>query len=417
MGTKQLQADQLRFAVIGSVDDGKSTLIGRLFYDTHSLVQDQIESLRTEKNSSELNLAHLTDGLKDEREQGITIDVAYRFFSTEKRKFIVVDCTGHIEYTRNMVTGVSHCNAAVILIDATRGVRTQTKRHAFITSLMGVKHLVVCVNKIDLVSDKEKVFEDIKNDFRTFMSQLSIPDVTFIPMSALNGDNVVEKSEEMPWYKGPSLLCHLENLFLVTDDNHKDCRFPVQRVIRANGASKEPFRGYAGSVESGVFKKGDEVLLLPSQFKTHISEIFQYQKTVEEAFTPMSVVMTLEGDFELSRGDMIVKQNNPPQIAKELDLMVCWLNQKAFNQETRFILKHTTKETQAYVEEVLYKLNIETLKKEEEVRSVEMNDIVRLKVQCAEPLFVDKYKTNKNTGALIFIDSKTNETVGAGFVL
>jgi len=416
MGLRHLQLDQLRFAVIGSVDDGKSTLIGRLFYDTHSLVQDQIESLRTEKNSSELNLAHLTDGLKDEREQGITIDVAYRFFSTEKRKFIVVDCPGHIEYTRNMVTGVSHCNAAVILIDAMRGIRTQTKRHAFITSLIGVKHLVVCVNKIDLVSDKEKVFEDIKNEFITFMSQLSIPDVAFIPVSALSGDNVVEESKKMPWYNGPSLLSHLENLFLVSDDNHLDCRFPVQRVIRANGASKEPFRGYAGCVESGVFKKGDEVLLLPSQFKTHIAEIFQYKNTLEEAFTSMSVVMTLEGDFELSRGDMIVKQANSPQITEELELMVCWLNQKAFNQSTRFALKHTTKQTQAYVEKILYKLNIETLKKEE-VLSVEMNDIVCLKVQCAEPLFVDKYKINKNTGSLILIDTTTNETVGAGFVL
>lgn len=417
MNRQSENSDQLRFAVIGSVDDGKSTLIGRLFFDTHSLLQDQIDSLRTEKNSTELNLAHLTDGLKDERLQGITIDVAYRFFATAKRKFIVIDCPGHIEYTRNMVTGTSHCNAAVILIDAQRGIRPQTKRHAFVASLMGVKHLLVCINKIDLIDNKEKIFGEIKQNFSDFLTRLDIADVNFIPISALNGDNTVTKSTNMPWYKGHSLLYYLENLFLVSDENHVDCRFPIQKVIRANGSSKVPFRGYAGTVESGVFKKDDEVLLLPSKFKTKITSIRKYKDEVDEAFTPMSVVMTVEGDFELSRGDMIVKENNQPMISQELDLMLCWLNPNPLKESTSFIIKHTTRETKARIENILYKLNIETLRKEEKVEQVKMNDIIRLKVQCADLLFVDNYKQNKNTGSVIFIDSKTHETVGAGFVV
>ena len=408
--------DILKFATVGSVDDGKSTLIGRLLYDSKSIFEDQLAAIKeTSKRRGEenINLALLTDGLRAEREQGITIDVAYRYFSTPERKFIIADCPGHIEYTRNMVTGASSVDAVVILIDARHGVVEQTKRHSFISSLLQVKHLIVCINKMDLVDYSEDTYNKIKKDFSSFLTRLSIPDVHFIPISALDGDNVVDKSKNLLWYKGNTFLYAIENLHLGSDHNHVDCRFPIQTVIRPN----LDYRGYAGRVESGVFKPGDVVSLLPSGFTTKIKKIETIEGVVEEAFYPMSVNILLEGEFDLSRGDMITKPNNQPEIAQDLDVMLCWLNKTPFNPKGKYLIKHTTKEVKALPREVLYKVNINTLHKDVEDKTLNMNDIGRAKFRVSSPLFIDKFKTNKNTGSLILIDQFTNETVAAGLII
>lgn len=415
-----LSMDLLRFTTAGSVDDGKSTLIGRLLYDSKSIFEDQMDAL--EKSSKlmgdgQLNLALLTDGLRAEREQGITIDVAYRYFATPKRKFIIADTPGHIQYTRNMVTGASTANLAIILIDARQGVVEQTCRHAFIASLLGIKHLVLCINKMDLVDYKEEVFKEIKESFKEFSSKLGIQDIQYIPISALKGDNVVEKSTRMDWYEGPTLLYVLENVHISSDANFVDSRFPVQRVIRPQSEKFHDFRGYAGRIESGVFKPGDEVVALPSGFTSKIKAIYQFEQELEEAFHPMSVAMTLEDDIDISRGDMLVKPNNQPQIGQDLELMICWLNEKKMLTRGKYMLRHTTKDARCIIKDVRYKININNLHRIEDNLEIGLNDIGRIQIRTTSPLFYDTYKQNRMTGSVILIDEATNNTVGAGMIL
>jgi len=412
--------DLLRFSVIGSVDDGKSTLIGRLLYDSKSIFEDQLQAIEEsskKRGDERVNLALLTDGLKAEREQGITIDVAYRYFATPKRKFIIADCPGHIQYTRNMVTGTSNVNLATVLVDARHGVVEQTKRHSFIASLMGVKHIVLCVNKMDLVDYSEEKFEGIKKSYLSFISKLNIPDVHIIPISALDGDGILESSPKMPWYKGNSYLYTLENVHLGADHNMVDCRFPIQRVIRPQSEKFPDFRGFAGRVEGGVFKPGDEVSLLPSGFKTKIKTIESYEGSVEEAFHPMSVVMTLEDEFDLSRGDMIAKENNQPQTSQDLDLMICWFNPEGLKPRGKYTMKHTTRDVRVMVKEVQYKVDIHTLHRTEDDKSIGLNDIGKITVRASKPVFTDLYKNNKATGLVILIDEFSNETVACGMVV
>ncbi len=413
--------DLLRFSVIGSVDDGKSTLIGRLLYDSKSIFEDQLQAIEEsskKRGDERVNLALLTDGLKAEREQGITIDVAYRYFATPKRKFIISDCPGHIQYTRNMVTGTSSANLSIVLVDAREGLVEQTKRHTFIANLMNIKHLVLCVNKMDLVDYSEERFEEIKKDYLSFISRLDIPDVHIIPISALDGDNIVDKSNNMPWYQGNSLLYTLENVHLGSDNNMVDARFPVQRVIRPQSKEYPDFRGFAGRIEGGVFKPGDEVLLLPSGFETKINSISSYDKaTISEAFYPMSVVMTLDGEFDLSRGDMITKKNRKPEVSQDIDLMICWFNEKNLVPRGKYIIKHTTKEMRCMLKDVQYKVDVKTLHKVEDDLQVELNDIAKVTLRSSKPLFVDSFKDNKNTGCIILIDEFTNETVACGMVI
>lgn len=412
--------DLLRFTTAGSVDDGKSTLIGRLLYDSKSIFEDQLESIQrtSEKRGDEhLNLALLTDGLRAEREQGITIDVAYRYFSTPKRKFIIADTPGHIQYTRNMVTGASTANLAIILVDARHGIVEQTRRHSFIASILGLNHIVVCVNKMDLVDYSEEVFDRIVEEYKQFSSKLNTPDIRFIPISALHGDNVVDKSDKMPWYKGGTLLFTLENVNISADHNYVDARFPVQYVIRPQSDEYHDYRAYAGRVAGGVFKKGDDVLLLPSGFSTKIASIDTFDGSVEEAFAPMSVAIRLEEDFDLSRGDMIVKPNNKPASGQDLELMVCWLNPKAMNPRGKYILRHTSQEMKVMVKELRYKININTLHRMEEDAELRMNDIGRIVVRTSKPVFFDTYRRNKTTGSVIIVDEFTNETVGAAMIL
>jgi sulfate adenylyltransferase subunit 1 len=412
--------DLLRFAVIGSVDDGKSTLIGRLLYDTKSIFEDQLSAIEESSRSrgeEYVNLALLTDGLKAEREQGITIDVAYRYFSTPKRKFIIADCPGHIQYTRNMVTGTSNASVGVILVDVRNGVIEQTKRHAFITSLMGVKHLVVCVNKMDMVDYQEEAYQEIVADMKAFTSKLKIPEIHFIPISALKGDNIVDQTQKMPWYRGSSLLYLLETIHLASDDNHVDCRFPIQRVIRPMSEKFHDFRGYAGQISSGVFKPGDEVALLPSGFETRIKEIYSGEKKVDEAFYPMSVVMTLEENFDLSRGDMLVRSNNRPTVTQDLDVLICWLNERPLNPSAKYVVQQTTNSVRAKIKEVLYRIDIHTLHKDQETKDIKMNDIARIRLRVNRPLFTDSYQVNRKTGSLIIVDEQTHDTVGAAMII
>ncbi len=412
--------DLLRFSVIGNVDDGKSTLIGRLLYDSKSILEDKFQSIQEaskRRGEDYLNLALLTDGLKAEREQGVTIDVAYLYFATTKRKFIVADCPGHVQFTRNMVTGTSSAQASIILIDARNGMAEQTKRHAFICSMMGVKHLIVCVNKMDLVQFSESRFEEIVSEMRGFLSKLDIQDVHFVPISALHGDNIVNESDKMSWYRGSPLLYLLENLYLASDHNFIDGRFAVQKVIRPMSAAWHDFRGYAGRIDSGVFRPGDEVVLLPSGFQSKIKEIFYKEKSVPEAFFPMSVTLTLEDEFDFSRGDMLAKKNNQPEVVQDLDLLICWFGEKPLAPAGNLLVKHTTKETKVKIKEILYKIDIHTLSKLESEKNIGMNDILRVRVRTAEPLMVDKYRINKNTGSLIFIDGNTNYTVASGIVI
>ena len=410
----------LRFTTAGSVDDGKSTLIGRLLFDSKSIFEDQIEAVKAssvKKGFDYVDLSLLTDGLKSEREQGITIDVAYRYFATPKRKFIIADTPGHIQYTRNMVTGASTANLAIILIDARKGLVEQTHRHSFIASLLRIPHVIVCVNKMDLVEYSEQVYDQIVADYRAFASKLQVKDVQFVPISALNVDNVVDRSKHMPWYEGSTLLYLLENVHIASDYNHVDCRFPVQMVIRPHTLEYQDFRGYAGRIEGGIFKPGDEVKVLTSGFTTRIKEISLNGEAIREAHAPMSVVMTLEDEIDISRGDMIVRPNNQPEMGQDLELMVCWMNQKPMTAKTKYIIRHTTKEAQAMVKEIQYKVDINTLHRIEGVTEIGMNDIARVSLRSAQPLFFDSYAKNRQTGALILIDPNTNETVGAAMVI
>jgi len=413
-----LNMELLRFTTAGSVDDGKSTLIGRLLYDSKTLFSDQIENLErvSKQRGEDLNLALLMDGLKAEREQGITIDVAYRYFSTPVRKFIIADTPGHPQYTRNMVTGASTANLALILVDARNGVVEQTHRHIFIASLLQIPHFVVCINKMDLVDFKEEVYEKIKSEIKDFVSKLDVKDIYFIPISALLGDNVVDSSKNMDWYKGPTLLYLLENIHIGSDENLIDCRFPVQYVIRPRNDKFHDYRGYAGKIASGVFKPGDKVEVLPSGFTTTIKSIEGPSGELKEAFPPMSVVMQLEDDLDISRGDMIVREQNVPMVSQDLDVMVCWMNKKKLHPGKKYVVKHTTKETKCIVQEIVYKLDINTLHRKEGAKDLELNDIGRIKLRTAQPLFFDSYRKNRATGCLILIDELTNETVAAGMI-
>ncbi|HWR27860.1 MAG TPA: GTP-binding protein [Candidatus Thermoplasmatota archaeon] len=413
-----LNMDLLRFTTAGSVDDGKSTLIGRLLYDSKTLFEDQLENLErlSQQRGEELNLALLTDGLRAEREQGITIDVAYRYFATPVRKFIIADTPGHIQYTRNMVTGASTANLALILVDARNGVTEQTHRHIFIASLLQIPHFVICINKMDLVDYKQDVYDRIKTEIEDFISKLSVPDITFIPISALLGDNVVNPSKNMEWYHGPTLLYHLEDVHIGSDENLVDCRFPIQYVIRPRSDKYHDYRGYAGKIASGVFKPGDSVIVLPSGFTTTIKTIEDPRGEVAEAFPPMSVVMQLADDLDISRGDMLVRPHNIPFISQDLDCMVCWMNTKPLIQGTRYIIRHTTRETKGIVKEIQYKIDINTLHRIPEVTSLGLNEIGRITIRTAQSLFFDSYQHNRITGSIILIDETTNETIGAGMI-
>ena len=414
--------DLLRFTTAGSVDDGKSTLIGRLLYDSKAIFEDQIEAMQTSskaRGDENVNLALLTDGLRAEREQGITIDVAYRYFATPKRKFIIADTPGHIQYTRNMVTGASTANLAIVLIDARKGVIEQTCRHSFIANLLRIQRVVVCVNKMDLVDWDEGVFNKIVDDFKSFASRLdNIVDVTFIPASALIGDNIVDKSKNMPWYQGPTLLYHLETVYIGADENHVEARFPVQWVIRPHSDEYHDFRGFAGRVAGGVFKVGDDVTVLPSGFTTKIKAIESMDGPQQEVFAPMSATITLEDEIDMSRGDMLVKANNQPVPTQDIDAMVCWFSSnKPLAGRGKYILRHTTKEVKAIVTEVCYKMNINTLRKIEDDLTLNLNDIGRIKVRTSAPLIADSYKSNRITGSFVLIDELTNATVAAGMII
>lgn len=411
----------LRFTTAGSVDDGKSTLIGRLLYDSKSIYQDQYDQIKdtSERRGEEgVNLALLTDGLKSEREQGITIDVAYRYFSTPKRKFIIADTPGHTQYTRNMVTGASTANVALILVDARHGVVDQTRRHAIIASLLQIPHIVVCVNKMDLVDFSQEAYDEIQESFESFAAKLDVKDVHFIPISALKGDNVVNRSDKTPWYEGPTLMYYLENVHIASDHNFIDQRFPVQFVIRPYSDEFHDFRGYAGRLAGGVMKKGDDVTLLPSGFTTKIKKIHGADGEQEEAFPPQSITIELEEDFDLSRGDMIVRANNQPEITQDIDVMMCWFdNTKPLKQKGKFALQHTTQNVRCVVKEIRYKLDINTLHRLQEDKNINMNDIARVSLRVTKPLFIDSYRQNRITGSIILVDEVTNNTVAAGMII
>ena len=413
------QNSLLRFTTAGSVDDGKSTLIGRLLYDSKSIFEDQLEAVETSSRKKGLegaDLSLLTDGLRAEREQGITIDVAYRYFATPRRKFIIADTPGHVQYTRNMVTGASTADLAIILIDARHGLVEQTHRHSFIASLLGIKHLVVCVNKMDLVDFSQETYQSITSAYRNFSSRLDIPDIKFIPISALLGDNVVDASANMPWYNGTTLLQHLEEVHVGGDRNLQDCRFPVQYVIRPQIDDARDFRGYAGRIASGVFKVGDDIVALPSGMGSKIKSIHVGEKSMDASFPPQSVTITLEDDIDLSRGDMLVRTNNQPESVQELDAQVCWMGDQPLNPSIRYIVRHGTSEIKSMIREVLYKLDINTLHRNEEDKQIGMNDIARIRLRTASPLLVDDYRRNRTTGSFILIDPGTNLTVAAGFI-
>ncbi len=410
----------LRFTTAGSVDDGKSTLIGRLLYDSKSIFQDQLDAVEKSsqiKGFDYVDLSLLTDGLKSEREQGITIDVAYRYFATPKRKFIIADTPGHIQYTRNMVTGASTANLAIILIDARKGILEQTHRHAFIASLLQIPHAIVCVNKMDLVDYKQDVYDKIVEEFKEFSSKLNIKDVQFIPISALAGDNVVNRSENMPWYEGSTLMYQLEHVHIASDYNHVDCRFPIQSVIRPHTLEFQDYRGYAGRIDGGVFKAGDKIKVLPSGFISTIKSVELNGEEIEEAFSPMSVTMRLNDEIDISRGDMIVRENNTPEVTQDIDILVTWMSEKPLQSRTKVFVKHTTNECISMVKEIKYKVDINTLHRIEDVNQIEMNDIARISIRASKPLFVDAYERNRYTGSVILIDEQTNETIGAGMIV
>ncbi len=415
-----LDMELLRFTTAGSVDDGKSTLIGRLLYDSKAIFQDQLDAMEESskrKGEEHINLALLTDGLRAEREQGITIDVAYRYFATPKRKFIIADTPGHVQYTRNMVTGASTANLAIILVDARHGVIEQTLRHSYISSLLQIPHIVVCINKMDLVEYNEEIYETIKQKFMDFAPKFDVQDIRFIPISALDGDNVVNRSKNMPWYDGATLMYTLENVYIGSDQNHFDPRFPVQYVIRPQTDEFHDYRGYAGKIEGGIFNVGDEVKILPKGLNTKIKSIDFYKESLRTAAKPQSVTITLENDIDISRGDMIVKANNVPLISQDIDMMICWFNEKPMQNNGKYGLKHTSRDIRCVIKEISYKVNVNTLERDYEDKNVQMNDIARISIKSTAPIFYDSYRKNRNTGSVILIDEGTNETVAAGMII
>jgi len=410
----------LRFTTAGSVDDGKSTLIGRLLYDSKSIFEDQLEAIQetsAQKGHDGVDLALFTDGLRDEREQGITIDVAYRYFTTPKRKFIIADTPGHIQYTRNMVTGASTANAAIILIDARHGVIEQTKRHAFIASLLNIPHVIVCINKMDLVDFKEEAYQQIVGQFEDFASKMLIPDIRFIPISALLGDNVVNRSENMDWYMGAPLLHTLETLHISSDINKVDARFPVQSVLRPQSEAYLDYRAYAGRMAGGILRVGDEITVLPSGFTSRIDGIDGPDGPIEEAFAPMSISIRLEDDIDISRGDMIVRSNNQPVATQDLEVMLCWLNNSPAKPRAKYTILHTSNQQKAIIKEVIHKIDIESLNRKPDDKELKMNEICKAKLRTTKPLMIDPYRENRSTGSIILVDDMTNETVAAGMIL
>ncbi len=415
-----LDMQLLRFTTAGSVDDGKSTLIGRLLYDSKAIFQDQLDTLEEaskQRGSDEVDLALLTDGLRAEREQGITIDVAYRYFATPKRKFIIADTPGHIQYTRNMVTGASTANLAVILIDARHGVVEQTLRHAYIASLLQIPHIVICVNKMDLVDFSEERYNEICNSFKSFSSKLDVQDIRFVPISARDGDNVVHRSAKTKWYDGPTLMYILEHIYISSDKNLIDARFPIQYVVRPQRADFHDYRGYAGRVAGGTFRIGDDVALLPSGFTSKIKSIDTMSGALELAYAPQSVTMTLNDDIDISRGDMIVRVNNQPTVSQDVDVMVCWFNPRAMRLNGKYAIKHTTNDVRCMVKEIRYKIDVNTLERDFADKKIEMNDIGRVSIRTTKSIYFDSYRKNRITGSLVFIDEDTNETVGAGMII
>ncbi|MGC4780728.1 MULTISPECIES: sulfate adenylyltransferase subunit 1 [Micromonospora] len=420
-GPEARAMDLLRFATAGSVDDGKSTLIGRLLYDTKSLFTDQlaaVEAVSAARGDEYTNLALLTDGLRAEREQGITIDVAYRYFATPRRKFIIADTPGHIQYTRNMVTGASTADLALILVDARKGLVEQSRRHAFLCSLLRVPHLVLCVNKMDLVDWSQEVYERIADEFTAFAAKLDAPDLTVVPISALRGDNIVARSENMPWYEGPSLLHHLERVHIASDRNLVDVRFPVQYVIRPQSTTVTDYRGYAGQVASGVLKPGDEVMVLPSGFTSRIAAVETADGPVAEAFPPMSVTVRLADEIDISRGDLICRPNNAPAVAQDIEAMVCWMDETApLRVGARYAIKHTTRSARAIVRGLHYRLDINSLHRDESADELRLNEIGRVRLRTTVPLLADEYRRNRTTGGFVIIDETTNRTVGAAMIV
>lgn len=415
-----LDMELLRFTTAGSVDDGKSTLIGRLLYDSKAIFEDQLEAVEEASKKvgdGEVNLALLTDGLRAEREQGITIDVAYRYFATPKRKFIIADTPGHTQYTRNMVTGASTANVALILIDARKGVIEQTLRHSFIASLLQIPHVIICINKMDLVDYDQTIYDKIQKQFEAVSSKLDVQDIRFVPISALKGDNVVDRSEVMDWYEGPTLMYLLENIHIGSDNNFMDGRFPVQYVVRPQTKEYPDYRAYAGRVAGGVFKPGDEVIALPSGFSSKIKSINNFGEELDKVFPPQSVSMLLEDEIDISRGDMIVKKNALPQTSQDIDMMICWFNEKPLQVKGKYAIKHTTSDARCMVQEVVSKIDVNTLEKDFDDKEVKMNDIARIKIRTTKALFFDSYRRNRITGSIIMIDESTNETIAAGMII
>ncbi|HTR52462.1 MAG TPA: GTP-binding protein [Kofleriaceae bacterium] len=413
-------SELLRFSTAGSVDDGKSTLIGRLLYDTKTAFEDQlqhVEDVSRRRGDERVNLALLTDGLRAEREQGITIDVAYRYFATKRRKFIIADTPGHIQYTRNMVTGASTAQLAIILVDARQGILEQSRRHAYISSLLRIPHLVFAVNKMDLVGWDEAVFRKIEDEFRDFAARLDVQDIAFIPISALTGANVVTRSADMPWYHGPTLLYHLETVHITSDRNLIDVRFPVQWVIRPQSDDHHDYRGYAGQVAGGVLRAGDEVVVLPSGLTTKIAKLEEGGRAIDAAYPPMSVTVHLADDVDVSRGDMLCRPNNQPTVGQDLDAMVCWMSDKPLAARGRYALKHTTRWTRAIITELVYRLDINTGHRDEQVDKLELNALGRIRLRTTTPVIYDAYRRNRTTGSFILVDEATNATVAAGMLL
>lgn len=416
-----LNMELLRFTTAGSVDDGKSTLIGRLLYDSKAIFEDQLEAIeRASINKGEeyVNLALLTDGLRAEREQGITIDVAYRYFATPKRKFIIADTPGHIQYTRNMVTGASTANAAIILVDARNGVVEQTLRHSFIASLLQIPHVIICINKMDLVDYKEEVFERIRRDYDAVCDKINVKDVRFVPISALNGDNVVDRSEKMAWYDGPTLLFLLEHLHIKNDLNFDEARFPVQYVVRPQNTDWHDYRGYAGRMAGGVFRPGDAITVLPSGLVSKIKSIdMMGNQNMPAAFPPQSVAISLEDDIDISRGDMIVASDNLAQVSQDIIFRFCWLSEKALVPGAKYTIRHTSKEAKCIIKSVDYKININTLDKNTDDKNVDLNEIGQMTIRTTQPLVFDSYAKNRVTGSIILVDEGTNNTVCAGMIV
>ncbi len=419
-GKATSEVELLRFATAGSVDDGKSTLIGRLLFDSKAIFEDQLEAVERvsrERGDEYTDLALLTDGLRAEREQGITIDVAYRYFATPLRKFIIADTPGHVQYTRNMVTGNSTVDLTLVLVDARKGIVEQTRRHAFLASLLRVPHLLVCVNKMDLVDYDQGVFEAIREEFSSFASKLEVSDLAFVPISALDGDNVVQRSPNMTWYEGSSLLHHLEQVYIASDRNLIDPRLPVQWVVRPKSSTYHDYRGYAGAIAGGVFRPGDEVTVVPSGLSTRIASIDTFDGPLDEAFPPMSVVIRLEEDLDISRGDVICRAHNKPTVGQDIDAMVCWMIDRPVKPGDFLALKHTTRWVRAVVRDIHYRLDVNTLHRDESATSLSLNDVGRLSLRVTQPIYYDSYRRNRATGSFIVATEDTNVTCGAGMIL